>query len=240
MLHRPIHTIGADEVHIWHLLADRLTDPAIVDRATTLLADDERQRMNVFGHESDRRTYLWSRCLMRTVLASYAGCTPADLRFQVNPFGKPILQDVPLQFNVSHSRGAVALAVSMRLVGIDIEERQRKVEHLGLARRYFAEGEARHLEELAESERGPAFFAIWTLKEAYVKGIGRGLTFPLDAFCFDLDVDRLRHFRALKDFVSDEWHFHQFDLGERHCGALAVEGERVRVDLRDWASAFVV
>ena len=55
---------------------------------------------------------------------------------------------------------------------------------------------------LPSEERGPTFFAIWTLKEAFVKGIGRGISFPLDAFCFDLDGARLVRFRPLADFVS--------------------------------------
>jgi 4'-phosphopantetheinyl transferase len=180
---------------------------------------------------------------MRSVLASYLGCHGEDLCFAVNAYGKPVLQgnNEKPQFNLSHSRGAITLAVSGdRPVGIDVEERQRKVEFLGLAQRYFTAEEARHLEMLSETARGDAFFAIWTLKEAYVKGIGRGLTFPLDAFCFDLDGNRLLRFRALADFVAADWHFHQFDLGERHCGAVAVQGDRVQIEMRDWAAVFLV
>jgi 4'-phosphopantetheinyl transferase len=149
----------------------------------------------------------------------------------------------PLRFNLTHSRGAVALAVSGgREVGIDIEERRRVVEYLQLAERFFSADEARHLRRLAPEQRGEAFFAIWTLKEAFVKGIGRGLTFPLDAFCFDLEVDRLVRFRPLADFVSPDWHFTHFDLGAHHRGALAVQdlaGRAVTVLMRDWAAALV-
>ncbi len=241
MLHRPIHTIGADEVHVWHLLADRLTE---IGPALAFLAPDERERMNCFAHPRDRHLFAWSRSVMRSVLASYLGCQCGELCFTVNAYGKPVLQtngaNVPLHFNLSHSRGAIALAVSGgRLVGVDVEERERKVDFLGLAQRYFTAEEARHLKMLNEPERADAFFAIWTLKEAYVKGIGRGLTFPLDAFCFDLDGNRLLRFRALADFVAADWHFHQFDLGERHCGAVAVQGAGVNIEMRDWAAAFV-
>ena len=45
--------------------------------------------------------------------------------------------------------------------------------------------------------------------------------------------------RALADFVEADWHFHQFDLGAHHCGAVAVQGHGVKIEMRDWAAAFV-
>jgi 4'-phosphopantetheinyl transferase len=202
--------------------------------------------MKCYRHERDRTLFLCARGLVRTVLASYLDCTCHDVRFAANDFGKPILvpgdsAGAKLHFNLTHSRGAVALAVSGgREVGIDVEERHRPVEYLALAERFFAEAEARHLRGLDPAELPDAFFAIWTLKEAYVKGIGRGLTFPLEAFCFDLDAHkRLTAFRPQADFVDRDWHFHQFDLGERHCGALAVHGVGATIEMHDWAAAFL-
>ena len=247
MLLRPQHTLGDHEVHVWHLLADRLTDPLAPPALLALLSDQERTRLHNLRHERDRSLFLLSRGLLRSVLASYLDCPCHAIGFAANDFGKPILHpngaSVPLHFNLTHSRGAVALAVSRgREVGIDVEERYRPVEYLALAERFFAAAESRHLQGLCEEERPAAFFAIWTLKEAFVKGIGRGLSFPLDAFSFDLESNRLIAFRPLADFVSPDWHFHQFDLGDRHCGALAVQspaGGAVRVEMRDWCEAFL-
>jgi 4'-phosphopantetheinyl transferase len=209
----------------------------------TLLSAQELQRMNCYRHERDRTLFLWARGLVRTVLASYLDCACHEMRFAANDFGKPVLvaEGRPtLHFNLTHSRGAIALAVSGgREVGIDVEERRRPVEHLALAERFFSEPEARHLRGLHPDELPAAFFAMWTLKEAFVKGIGRGLTFPLEAFCFDMEGCRLRAFRPLAHFVACDWHFHQFDLGERHCGALAVRGAGATIEMRDWAAAFV-
>jgi 4'-phosphopantetheinyl transferase len=132
------------------------------------------------------------------------------------------------------------LAVSRREVGVDVEEKRRKVEYLALAERFFAPSEWRYLQTLTDDDLPAAFFAVWTLKEAFVKGIGRGLSFPLDAFCFDLDRHRLSRFRPLADFVSPHWHFQQFEVGDYHCGAVAVQGGPARIELRDWCSAFLV
>lgn len=243
MLHRPNHTLGAHEVHIWHLLADRLTEAP----TQPLLSAEERGRLGCFRQARDRFLYKMSRVMMRSVLASYLDCHGQEIRFGANSHGKPILHaesDSPrLHFNLTHSRGAIALAVSTeREVGIDIEERHRAVEYLALAERFFAPTEANHLRQLANDHRREAFFAIWTLKEAFVKAIGRGLSFPLDAFCFDLEIDRLVGFRPLADFVSPDWHFFQFDLGDHHRGALAAHnpvGGDVHVTLRDWRTTFL-
>jgi len=246
MLHQPRHTIGDGEVHVWHLLTDDVADVAQMGGMHDLLSADEKARLGRVAHQRDRVLYAWSRALMRTVLASYLDCKCHDVRFSANAFGKPVLcaenAPPPIQFNLTHSRGAIALAVSRkREVGIDIEERHRPIEYLALAERYFAPTEARHLQQQRPEQCRDAFFAIWTLKEAYVKAIGRGISFPLDAFCFDLDVDRLIAFRPLADFVSWDWHFHQFTLGERHCGAVAVQnppGHAVRIEMREWRSEF--
>jgi len=250
MLQRLQHTIDAHEVHVWHLLAERVADSPIMDAALALLSPDERTRMARYRHEADRLLYLLSRGLMRTVLSSYLGCSCDSIRYASNAHGKPILDGATvahasgslLHFNLTHSNGAIALAITRdREVGIDIESRHRAVEYLLLAERFFATEEARHLQSLQEEQRREAFFAIWTLKEAFVKGIGRGLSFPLDAFCFELEMSRLIAFKPLADFVSSDWHFQQFDLGEQHCGAIAVQsagGTKVPIRFHDWCEVF--
>jgi 4'-phosphopantetheinyl transferase len=167
------------------------------------------------------------------------------VRFASDAHGKPILQpgahSKRLHFNLTHSRGAIALAVSGgREVGIDVEEQHRSVDHLALAERFFAPAEYQYLRTLAADHMPRAFFAIWTLKEAFVKGLGRGISFPLDAFCFDLEGHRFVSFRPLADFVSCDWLFQQFELSERHCGAIAVQhvdGTAV-ITMHDWREAF--
>ena len=209
-------------------------------------------RLARYRQESDRLLYLLSRGLMRTVLASYLDCECAAIGYTSSAHGKPLLNveapvaDAPgaprLHFNLTHSHGAIALAVSReREVGIDIESRYRPTEYLLLAERFFTIEESSHLQSLHGAQRRDAFFAIWTLKEAFVKGIGRGLSFPLDAFCFELDLNRFIAFKPLADFVSADWHFQQFDLSDQHCGAVAVQqraDETVRIEFREWCEVF--
>lgn len=242
----PRLALGLDEVHLWQLRAEQIAEPALLRRFEELLAPEESERHARFGHERTRREYLLARGLARTVLASYTGMATNELRFSADAFGKPVLHtpvaNPRLHFNLSHSHGVIVCAAAMgRQVGVDVEYGARHVEFLELAERYFAAAEVAQLRGLFGAERQAAFFAIWTLKEAFVKAIGQGLSFPLDTFAFDLDGDRLVCFNPPPS-LPESWRFFQFEPTPEHCGALAVEcdGRDVRVEMRDWIDVFSV
>jgi 4'-phosphopantetheinyl transferase len=241
----PYQALGPNEVHVWHLRAEQVTDPRVLQRFEALLAPDERERHGRFVHERTRAEYLLARGLARTVLAGYTGMSPAALRFTADAFGKPLLREplgVPgVQFNLSHSHGVIVCAAALgRQVGIDVEDGGRRMECLDLAERYFAPAEVAHLRTLHGDARQAAFFTIWTLKEAFVKAIGHGLSFPLDAFAFELEQGRLRRF-VPPSSLPGSWRFFQFEPTPRHCGALAVacNGVDIRVVMRDWMDVFL-
>jgi 4'-phosphopantetheinyl transferase len=229
-------------VHVWHLHADRLPD-RFLQHFASLLSPDEAARHARITHERTRREHLLARGLVRTVLAGYTGVAAEALEFVADTYGKPMVSPrsrgrlAELHFNLSHSHGVVVCAVGGgRQVGIDVENRLREVEYLALAERYFAAAEFAHLQTLDGADLQSAFFAIWTLKEAFVKAIGQGLSFPLDSFAFRLDVDRLVGFRPPP--VPGSWRFVQFEPTPQHRGALAVacDGTDLRMLMRDWLS----
>ena len=82
--------------------------------------------------------------------------------------------------------------------------------------------------EKTGSERQETFFRSWTLKEAYLKATGQGLTIPLNSFAFDLDPSAI----TLKapEIVS-AWRFAEFRPGPGHAIALAVNSpEPISID----------
>lgn len=82
--------------------------------------------------------------------------------------GKPFFEDYPdFHFNISHCEDLIAVAVSKRPVGVDIEI-LRDV-NLEIAERFFAKKETR------TTQTSRDFLYVWTRKEALLKRTGEGL-----------------------------------------------------------------
>ena len=223
-------TLTADDVHVWHVVPELVSDPTLLRRYEVLLSPDERARQARFAFPADRHVYLVARALVRTTLSQYAEVEPQAWTFKAGQYGRPEIagpSDVPpLRFSLSHTAGLVALAVALRVeVGIDVEGIHTRASGLDIARRYFALSEADDLEALPPERQDRAFLEYWTLKEAYIKATGLGLSVPLKSFAFELtDPPAIRFDAGPGD--SSEWHFLWLDLSPHHVSALAVRSTR--------------
>lgn len=203
-------------VHVDLLRTDDPTALARLDAYRLLLTDDEQARMARFVFENDRRAFLLTRALVRTTLSRYAAVAPADWRFIANTHGRPDIADRPagvpdLRFNLSHTNGLIACAVTMeREVGVDVEHVQRVLTH-DIASRFFAPSEVEDLHALPASEQARVFFDYWTLKESYIKARGFGLALPLGDFAFTLRPDKAPTIRFEPSLPDDpeSWQFAQ-------------------------------
>jgi 4'-phosphopantetheinyl transferase len=76
---------------------------------------------------------------------------------------------------------------------------------------------------LPESLRSARFFSYWTLKEAYVKARGLGLSLPLEAVSFDIGAEDIAMTvdPSLNDHGPD-WQFEQWAPTEDHIVAVAI------------------
>lgn len=123
--------------------------------------------------------------VVRSKLGDYAG---ADVVIEYDARGKAHVRGDSLHFNISHSGGALALAISRsQPLGIDLEHQRRPRRVLELAERFFAPHEAEALGRLSEVERQIAFLRLWTRKEALVKAEGSGISGGLHRAVFDFD-----------------------------------------------------
>lgn len=156
-------------------------DAAEQARLASLLAPDEHARAARFRYARDRRRFVVRRGLAREWLAEAAGGDPAGLRFATSDHGKPCLPGGP-HFSLSHSGETMMLAIGDAELGCDVEAIDDTLDWRPLARTFFAPAETAALTALAPAAARPAFFACWSLKEAFVKALGRGLSYPLDAF----------------------------------------------------------
>ncbi len=182
------------EVHLWFAYPDEW-EPALTESAHGILDAGEIARLERFRFPAHRQLFLASRLLLRTTLSRYAEIPPEAWRFVANEHGKPriVAEAGPsaLAFNLAHTAGVAVVAVANRRdVGVDVENRDRRVQARRLIDRFFAPEEAAELGKLSPAELCERFFLTWTLKEAYIKALGRGFAQPLDSFAFRLTRER--------------------------------------------------
>lgn len=212
-------------VHLY-LTRSEWCGPDLLERYRMLLDLAEAERVDRFHFAADRDRGLVTRALVRTVLSRHAGVAPAALRFRPNAFGKPALAgDAPglagLHFNLSHSAGMVVLAVTRAgEVGVDVEHWRARAADPDLADRFFAPAEAAHLRGAPVAARQQLFFQYWTLKEAYIKARGMGLSIDLASFAFALPDEPVIAFAPPLDSCHPRWRFWQFAVGSDHLVAL--------------------
>jgi len=177
--------VGDREVNvIW--APDDIVGGALLSRCEAMLAESERRRYSSLRSEEGRRRFLIARALTRHVLSLNCGMAPEDLVFGANRWGKPFLlypEDSGLAFNIAHTKGMVAIAVARaNAIGVDVERVLPREENVEIAERLFSVRENEALRTLPPMLRAERFYDYWTLKEAYVKGRGLGLSLPFDRF----------------------------------------------------------
>ena len=170
-----------NEIHVWRVE----TQPSDFryDKMFGLLSETEKERGLRFRFEKDRREFVMARGVLRMLLGGYLHRHPRQVLFSENEYGKPaLINGKRIVFNVSHSHGLILLAFARECaIGIDVEKIE-KLRYGSMAERFFARREVETLFSLPEEEQLQAFYLCWTRKEALVKAMGEGLSYPLDHF----------------------------------------------------------
>lgn len=224
--------ISADEVHVW---ACDLSEEADLCSLESLLSCEERTRACRFVFKIDRKRYTVAHGSLRRILAGYLNCTPEELRFAQNERGKPILignHANELQFNLTHSNDLALLALSPTSeVGVDVE--LIRPISADVAKRFFSEYEQQRLQQSNIAEWCESFFTCWTRKEAFLKGVGFGLTIPLNSFDVSVGTNEPARLVSVRDGHADKsaWIMEHLAPAVGYLGALAVSGQRCATKL---------
>jgi 4'-phosphopantetheinyl transferase len=210
--------------HLWLLDLTQL-NAASIEAQEYILTPEELARA-----KANKRTPLAStaiRIFLRRSLAPYYHTPPESLVFKIHEKGKPFITNTESQisFNLSHTREVAILAVSQgNLIGVDIEKTKRQVDILGIAKNYFNESELKQLQQQAAHTQMEFFFKLWTLKEAFVKATGDGISLGLEKVSFNLYQNNIK--LALTPELgrnAKDWQFHQQLIRQDLCLAIAKE-----------------
>src|SRR5271167_3413115 len=155
------------EVHVWTAF---MKPPAVASDLLETLSPEERETERRFHFDRHRQAYVFAHAVLRDILGRYLSRPARDLRFGLDPFGKPFLVDAGARirpyFNLSHSGRVVVVAlVYDRHIGADVEEVRplEDIEHI--AETHFSPQERAFVLRQDSGGRERAFFRCWTRKE---------------------------------------------------------------------------
>jgi 4'-phosphopantetheinyl transferase len=234
--------LANSKVQIWH--ASLLQPPEVVQKLQSVLSEDERQRADRFRFAEHRLSFWVGRGILRFLLSRYTGMRPEQIQFKYTLAGKPFLANgdshPEICFNLSHAGQVALYAFSWgQQVGIDVESIRPMEEMDQVAKSNFSPGEYLNLQRVSEVRRVEAFYKCWTRKEAFIKAIGEGLSFPLQEFevSFEPDVPaQLLTVRGSSE-EANRWTMHDLKTWDGYAAALVVEGKDHSISHKRWTYA---
>ncbi|XP_047324876.1 4'-phosphopantetheinyl transferase gsp-like isoform X2 [Impatiens glandulifera] len=245
------------ETHLWYILPHEVKDKHLLDQYVELLSPSEKENVLSMNGKDLRQRALLARTLVRTTIARYqinSQVCPRSLKFRKNMHGKPEVEwpngnnQQQLHFNLSHTPTLIACGVTMNSpIGIDVEEKERGIKNdiMAFARRYFSLHEVEFLASIPDPElQRQELIKLWTLKEAYVKAVGKGFSsFPFKTFTIKyaaVCANRSRNITSIsksdKEIIVDSvesspctessnWNFMNLELAGSHYAAICKQND---------------
>lgn len=196
--------------------------------------DQERTRAARFVFAEDRRAYLAAHGLVRRALEEYfPGHGLRTVQFSAGRYGKPYLPvgRPDVRFSLSHCSTRVCCVICPNFeCGIDVEPLGRAWSP-SLERAALTARERRLLSGQPGGRRSASFLRIWTAKEAVLKALGTGLSYPLEAVEIDIAGDGAR-IVSIGGEVARGWALRQWRLADSHVETVAVRTDGCPVSVR--------
>lgn len=178
--------------------------------------------------ERKRIEYIASQWLRYKLLSECLDVAITKLRFSKTLSGRPFLVNQEIDFNISHTRDYVVIAIAKgQRVGIDVQTKKEKVDALAIAKQYFAKSEYDLIAaKNSESAQRDVFYWLWAYKEASLKLTGEGIANGLSRYVFKVNESGACQERSAKDLN----YFHQ-ELDENTLLCLSFEINKSKVRL---------
>ncbi len=202
-------------------------DTALWTRLRSWLQPEETARADNYKDMDARASFLIGRGMARTMLAEATGVAPGDWRFADGPHGRPEIAspDTAYRFNLAHSHGMIACVLAKsRDVGVDVEFLERPDSSHDVATRVCSADELADIDAAPAEGRKERFLIYWTLKEAYLKARGLGISVHMGDVAFTVKSGEPRFVPAGSLAGADtRWLFRLSQPGPRHLIAVAVD-----------------
>lgn len=168
---------------LWVAMAAVQDWRAWLPQAAALLSEPERERVARMRRPEDRDTRVLAYALHRLLLSRWLHLDAVQVPITRDGQGRPLIADSALSTSLSHTRGAVAIAISgAGPVGIDIEAIVRPLSLDDIATQVCHPCELSLLQALPHQLRQRRLLDLWVRKEAYLKAVGVGLAWDMSGF----------------------------------------------------------
>lgn len=173
------------------------SNPLLRHQMLETLNEEELKDYNRFKLETRKNQFLIGRYLIKSVCSQYLKKGPHEIVILKNDYGKPYLPGADLKFNLSHVDGMVVCAFTIgQDIGVDLEKVEKNI--TGLVKRFFAPKELDFIFKQEIGNQNRAAYRIWTMKEAYVKAVGKGLSISFNSFDLFDETDMFFYTTELK------------------------------------------
>ena len=237
--------LAPNQIHVWRVALNQ--NPDRLPELSKTLSTEERARADRFHFQKDRIQFIESRAALRQLLSQYLDLAPNEIKFTAGPQGKPALatglSHFDLRFNLSRRDGLALIAFTHgREIGIDVELVRPDLDLFEIAEVSFSENELKMLRALPEGVQPAGFYNCWTRKEAFIKAVGEGFSFPLKQFDVSLapgDPAKLLSVRfdpssPHETVPSGNWTLQDIPVADGYVAALAHEAPTATVTCTDW------
>lgn len=162
-----------------------------------ILSDLEMAKASRFIKKDDAERFIASKHSLRFILSKFISAAPAAIQFQQFGNKKPIVNGI--EFNMTHSKNLILIAVGPSSIGIDIEYVNSNFDYGILVHNCFSPEEQRYINSQL------TFYRSWTRKEALLKATGEGITNQMQEItCMDKQTSRLGKEYEIKTFHMEE------------------------------------
>lgn len=186
------------------------------------LSEAELSEYKNYANAEAAEQFLIGKFLVRNILSLYfPDVEPGLWEFEKNQHGKPFLSNPRFRqkvyFNLSHTKGMVAVALASDELGLDVEKKSYELDVDKISKDVLNDEELSLLSSAQGQEKIDLFYKFWTLKEAYIKATGLGLKISLPS---------LRFIKQDQEYLikesSSHWRLSQFQPSRHFIMAVAV------------------
>lgn len=156
------------------------------DRMRALLSGEEIQRVETFADPKRRREFVLGRAAARLLLSELLAAAPSGVALRVAESGVVEVVERGLYLSISHSGDRAVAVASPRRIGVDIERIAPRFPEL---EQYMLHPDEPSLADVLPLDKERANMLCWTLKEATLKAMHRGLAYSPKKLRLDVDLE---------------------------------------------------